>query len=127
MSECKRCDTELVKDKDRGCLYCPLCHPPQKKSVPTEELEKNYIDVKPSEMRRTEIIKIIKEVVPDLIRDELENWIKPVTTKAEPIIVDNPNWKSEAKELNIALTKTTGGARKKADVILDVEKKKASL
>lgn len=128
MSQCKRCSTELVKDKDRDCFYCPLCHPPQKASVPMEELEKNYIDVVPSEKRKEEIIKIIKDVVPSMIREELENWMKPtVTTETEPVVEDDPEWRASAKELNIEVyDKENKRPRKKIDVISDIAKKRAS-
>lgn len=136
MIECKRCSTELTKDEDRNCLYCSQCHPLQKKSMPLQEIEKNYVDVKPTEKRTAEIIKIIKNVVPDLIREELENWHikKPVVDKVvvdEPVIEVNPNehkdWKVEAKELNIeTYDKVNNRPRKKIDVLADIQKKKAS-
>ncbi len=127
MSECKRCGTELTKDEDRGCFYCGLCHPIQNKSVPMEQLEKNYIDVKPSEKRVEEIIKIIKNIVPDIIREELENWHMDKPVVDEPIIEDNKNWKADAKELNIEVyDKENKRPRKKVDVIADIEKAKAS-
>ena len=132
MSNCKRCSTELVKDEDRGCSFCPLCHPKSKQALPVQELPKNYIDVKPNEMRKEEIIKIIKNIVPDLIREELENWhIKkplvdePIPTKTEPIVEDNPDWRVEAKRLNIKLyDKENNKPRKKVDVLLDIEKQR---
>ncbi len=148
MSECKRCSTELTKDNDRDCFYCSLCHPPQKKSLPTEELEKNYIDVKPTEKRTAEIIKIIKDIVPDIVIDILEDWYikRPAKGIVETqnivdknVIEDKPivdgnvldkhtNWRSEAKELNIELyDKKNNKPRKKVDVITDIEKKKLSL
>lgn len=134
MSKCKRCSTELVKDKDRDCLYCPLCHPIQKQSVPMEELEKNYIDVKPSDMRKEEIIKIIKGVVPSMIIEELENWHikKPVEEPVveEPVVEEldeNKNWRDEAKELEIeTYDKENSRPRKKVDILIDIEKKKIS-
>ena len=44
--ECKRCTTELKKDEERDCLYCPVCHPPQVEQKPIEEKETRYVDVK---------------------------------------------------------------------------------
>lgn len=129
--DCKRCGTKLTRDEERNCLFCGQCHPLSNKSVPMEELEKNYIDIIPNKKRKEEIIKIIKDIVPDLILQELENWHikKPVET--ETLIKDNPdepvNWKSEAKELNIELyDKKTNRPRKKVDVLLDIEKQKIS-
>lgn len=81
--KCRRCNTELAYDDKRKCHYCPECHPLRNDPPPvTEKLPDRRIDVKPDEKR---VIEIIKEIVPDMIRNELENWYvqKPPITRSE--------------------------------------------
>jgi hypothetical protein len=109
---CKRCKAELVRDKERNCWYCPVCHPdPNPKAPPVEEPKSKLIDVKFTEQQ-------IREIV----RDELENWHihKPPVTRGEIEVAaaqliangeviseikeasENPNdWRRRARELGI--------------------------
>ena len=129
MTHCTHCRSPLDYDEIRNCKVCRTCHPVQKAQPAVVEKEDKRIDVIPDEKR---VKEIIKEIVPDMIREELENWVSPATTEkkmtigegyVEEIILDrHVNWRSEAKELKIPLSQPTGGARKKVDVIKDIEK-----
>ncbi len=121
--ECKRCKKELVKDEERGCMYCPSCHPPQKPQQLEEEKERHYVDVRLTEAR-----------VRELVRDELENWHIPkpkvalpddcMTTDAKTKELEaerdtqqeEADWRQQAKELGIPLFQRT-----KADVLADIK------
>ena len=114
--DCKRCKKELVKDEKRGCMFCPSCHPLQKEQPKEEEKERHYVDIKMTEAR----VRVI-------VRDELENWHiqKPSVTRDEikEVVAPPTDWRQQAKDLGIILTKPTGGARKKIDVLAEIQAK----
>ena len=123
LTHCVTCGAELTIDKKRGCKVCRLCHPePVAAPVPPPKA-KAFLDVKLTEKRVSELIR---EIVPDMIREELENWHvqKPPVTKKE---IKELTWRQEAKVLGIPLHKTTGGGvRKKVDVLADIELRKGA-
>jgi hypothetical protein len=110
----------LTFDKKRQCKVCLACHPPQSATPPPPKEKKKYLDVK---MTEGQVIEIIKDVVPDMIREELENWHiqRPPVTKKEI-----KTWRQEAKEMGVPLNKKTGGMRKKVDVLAEIELKKGA-
>ena len=145
--KCRGCETELIRDEERDCLYCPVCHPPQKKVSPEEKPETKYIDVTMTEARVRALITEHQEAederIREIVQDELIAWTKPVTTEGiEPVVVSpekeilveipeldkHKNWRSEAKELEIELyDKENRKSRLKADVITDIDAKLALL
>lgn len=127
LTNCTHCRAELMYDEKRGCSYCPRCHPLQKEVAPVKEKEKNYVDVKLTEAR---VKELIQELVPAMIRDELENWhirkpTEEITQNAEPVELDkHANWRSEAKELDIPMYDAENRKpRLKVDVIADIDAK----
>ena len=110
---CKRCATVLEQDEKRNCMYCPVCHPANRKVAESVEVEHKYLDNKPTEDR---VIAMIKDIVPGMIRAELENWHNP---KEDTEV----NWRDQARSLGISLNQESGGSRKKADVLADIAAK----
>lgn len=141
--KCKGCDGELVKDKKRGCFRCPTCHPEQPDRVIKKPVKPKLVGVVPDEKR---VREIIKEIVPDMVRDILEDWYiaKPsvtaseAETKVEEVRTDNyveppkavlldpdkviklevTDWRAQAKELGISLFH-----KKKKDVLAEIAEK----
>lgn len=140
LTHCTHCRAELMRDEKRGCSYCPRCHPLQKPAPPVKEKPKNYVDVKLTEAR---VKELIEELVPPMIRDELENWHiqRPPVTKTEietyleqhpetPTVttVDGKPWREQAKELGVPMyDKENKKPRLKVDVIKEIEAKLAEL
>lgn len=142
--KCKGCNGELVKDKKRGCFRCPTCHPEQPDRVIKKPTKPKLVGVVPNEGR---VREIIKEMVPDMVRDILEDWYipkPPVTaseaeTVVEELRADNyveptkavlldpdkvitlevTDWRAKAKEMGISLFH-----KKKKDVLAEIEAKK---
>ena len=119
--KCKICETELT-EMESGCTRCLKCYPITEVSTPQPKKENPKIDVHWTEER-----------IRSIVQDELENWHKTTTVHTEkqdlvltevPIPADM-NWREEAKRLGISLSKETGGARKKVDVLADIESAKA--
>ena len=123
---CKRPLTYLEKSK---CWRCLVCNP-LTKTAPTIEPKKKYVDVKMTEER-----------VREICQDVLENWHiqkPPVTTEelekltgtnnAEvPIKTEPETWRQKAKRMGVKTHNDyTGGARKKVDVLAEMEAKEAS-
>ena len=139
--DCKNCETKLTEMKngegETTCLRCLNCHPLTKYVAPAKK-EDRYVDIPWTDER---VIEVIDRVVPDMIRETLENWHiqKPPVTKDEiekptvpitdellnqvAVIQDTPNWRARAKELGISLSQPTGGARKKVDVLAEIAEK----
>ncbi len=143
--KCRNCEMELTRDKKRNCWVCLECNPPTEVRPEEEKDRSTYIDVPLTPEQERRIRKIV--------RDELENWHirKPPVTKHEaieitgmspdtiiatvsPVLTEKPepflktedaslNWRQRAKELGISLSQPTGGARKKIDVLKDIEDK----
>ena len=119
--KCKMCETELT-EMESGCTRCLKCYPLTGATEPEPKKENPRIDIPWTEER-----------IRKIVQDELENWHKTTTVHSEsgtlkltdvPIPADM-NWREEAKSLNIPLSKETGGARKKVDVLADIEKAKS--
>ncbi len=139
---CRRCNGELAYDEKRNCKFCPICYPPNRKQPAPIKEEKKYLDVKLTEKRAEEIAaKLIKELVPDMIREELENWHIPepsvkrneinelTSTNNAPVEpkVDEETWLQKAKRLSVPTHyevdgSRAGGMRKKADILADIER-----
>lgn len=133
---CRKCNGELTKDEKRNCFYCPVCNPLRVEVPPEEKKEDNLVDVK---MNRPEIVKLIRDMVPELVQEELMNWHvqKPSVTasEAETIVEEvradelaikkvhdvpmlKPDWRAVAKALGINLFH-----KKKADVLAEIAEK----
>lgn len=130
------CKKELTFLEGPKCWRCLACNPLPKVVPVVEEREKHYVDQKWTEEM---IIEIIDKVVPDMIRETLENWhirrpsvtqedVKEITTPPEdPPEVPEKTWRERAKEMGIPLSKQDGpGARKKAEVLADIAKKEVA-
>ncbi len=128
--ECKNCKTELTEMKnDKGdvtCLRCLKCNPVTA-YVPPVDKESKYVD-KPWTDER--VIEVIDRVVPDMIREVLENWHiqKPSAGLAggENVVTElKPDtWRTTAKELGIEVyDKINKKPRLKVDVLKDMEEK----
>ncbi len=124
--ECKNCKTELTEIKnDKGettCLRCLSCHPITA-YVPPVEKEDKYVD-KPWTDER--VIEVIDKVVPDMIREVLENWHiqRPPATVVEIKEKTEPSWRDQAKELGIEVyDKVNKRPRLKIDVLKDILEK----
>lgn len=94
--KCRYCKTDLIRDKERGCLVCPNCSPKQRgKPIPPKE-EKKYLDVKVTEKRVSEIIdeklaeqvEVGEERIREIVRDELEDWHIPKPPVIREEIID---------------------------------------
>ena len=122
LTHCVTCAAELTIDKKRGCKVCRLCHPEPVAAPAPPPKAKAFLDVKLTEKRVSELIR---EIVPDMIREELENWHvqKPPVTKEE---IEKLTWRQEAKSLGISLHQEKGGVRKKVDVLADIELRKGA-
>ncbi len=122
LTHCVTCAAELTIDKKRGCKVCRLCHPEPVAAPTPPPKPKAFLDVKLTEKRVSELIA---EIVPDMIREELENWHvqKPPVTKEE---VKKLTWRQEAKSLGVSLHQEKGGVRKKVDVLADIELRKGA-
>ncbi len=136
---CKRPLTFLEGPK---CWRCLVCNPIPK-DVPKAKQEKKFLDVKMTDNRVREIlgeqIIVSEERIREIVQDELMNWHiqKPPVTKTEieelsepegsttatDISVQPLTWRQQAKELGISLHQSTGGVRKKVDVLADIEAK----
>ena len=148
VTHCSRCrlHSAYLYDEKRKCWYCPVCTPLQKEVAKVKEKERHYVDVRLTEARVKKLIKeTIAEIVPEMIQDGVEKFYIPSTEtdmakKVLDKIIEDPttyghllepeivydkhkNWRSEAKELGIPLAQPTGGARKKVDVLKDIEEK----
>ena len=145
---CKACKTELTsikKDGKHDCYRCLTCKPYPKKAPPAPKPEDRSIDVRLTEARvreivrdeienwclqrppvsRAEIESVINEVintgiVPDTAQSVSHEPIQCVVESNEPIQVQ-VSWREQAKALGIPLAKETGGARKKINVLADIE------
>lgn len=144
-THCRYCGTALTRDEKRNCMVCLVCHPPSAVK-PSPPKKKNLVGVVPDEKR---VREIIKEMVPVLVQDAMEDWYipRPSVTKSEAtdltgtesynekgeitssVVLLDPDkvitlkvkdWRSQAKELGISLFH-----RKKADVLKEIEAKKA--
>lgn len=115
-THCNHCRAELTKDEKRGCMICRVCHPAGDDKPLVPQIKPKLLDV-----------KFTEEQIREIVRDELENWHiqKPPVTKAEAKETDEAlrkiDWRAQAKELGIPLFQ-----RKKADVLAEIAKKKAS-
>jgi len=103
MTHCTYCRSPLSYDEKRNCKICLTCHPPQKEQPALVKEKKEDPDLK---IIKDRIKKVIKEVVPDMIRDELENWHiqKSPIAKGEIEKIDTSlrtDWRQRAKELGI--------------------------
>ncbi len=134
MQECKNCKTELTEMKnDKGevtCLRCLKCNPITA-YVPPVDRESKYVD-KPWTDER--VIEVIDRIVPDMIREVLENWHiqKPSVGLAggENVVTElktelKPDtWRTKAKKLGIELyDKVNSRPRLKTDVLAEIAEK----
>lgn len=133
------CKRELTYLEDTKCWRCLVCKPLPKGTEVLEEVKKEYIDRTVNENTLEARLVEFEEKVREIVRDELENWHiqKPSVTATEiqgltqdVVIKDEvglephiETWRQTAKRLNIPLAKETGGARKKVDVLADIEAK----
>ena len=147
----EKCGTELTEMKNgKGevtCTRCLKCNPMTKYVAPVKK-QRRDVDVPWTDER---VIEVIDRVVPDMIRETLENWhiqkpsvtqddikflnndrvsveVKPDTIDNHPemsrvFVVPTQTWRQQAKGLGISLSQPTGGARKKVDVLKDIEDK----
>ena len=149
------CKRELTYLEESDCWRCLVCNPltapaptekPESKYIDVKMTEKKVREIVKDEMMGS---KFDEGQIRDIVRDELENWHiqKPPVTKTEseltvaklreiakdnppktgnievpvnPELAASPNWRQQAKELGIPLFQ-----RKKADVLADIEAKKA--
>ncbi len=129
---CRRCNGELAYDKKRNCKFCPICYPPNRTQPAPVKEKKKYLDVKMTDER---VIELIKEHVGPIIREELENWHiqKPPVTREEidnstnnadiPVEPKPETWRQKARRMGVKTHNGyTGGARKKVDVLADMER-----
>ena len=139
----EKCGTELT-EMAIGCKRCLKCNPMTKYVAPVKKVRRD-VDLPWTDER---VIEVIDRVVPDMIRETLENWhiqkpsvtvdeVKDITALVPSLDanvinraieshsreVSNKNWRQQAKELGIPLSQPTGGARKKVDVLKDIEDK----
>ena len=145
------CKTQICKKPltwmEKGqCWRCLRCNPIQK-SVPTEVPESKYVDVKPDINKVQEMIDVAisEDRIREIVQDELANWHiqKPLITISEkdeinviekPIFTTTSNdipiepevveetWRQKARRLGVKTHNDhTGGARKKIDVLAEVE------
>jgi len=126
MAKCKNCETELTEMKDGKnefiCFRCLNCHP-LTTYVKPEDKATRYVDIPWTEER---IIEVIDKVVPDMIRDILNAKNDTIDGKPELShveVVPEDNWREQAKKLGIPLSQETGGARKKVDVLKDIQER----
>ncbi len=136
-THCTQCRSELSIDEKRGCKICLTCHPPQTVVQKKEEKDrKHYLDIKLTPEQRNRIVVVIKEIVPAMILDVLENW----HIQKPPVILDanvineaieshtrevaNKSWREQAKSLGIEVyDKENKRPRKKDDVIKEIAEK----
>ena len=135
-----QCKTELVYDDERGCHYCPVCHPPNKQEQPVEEKPANTrIDVPWTDERVIKVVEsileervteIIDKVVPDLIRDTLAAMQKPEIVASPGGGEANVNdtvtetWRETAKRLEVPMYDNEKKCpRTQVDIMADIEAK----
>jgi hypothetical protein len=121
--ECPACKTELT-ELESGCLRCLRCKPlPKENKNPVVKPDNKKVDQPWTEER-----------IRTIVRDELEDWHKATTVHTETgklkltevAVPDKVDWRGEAKKLGIKLTKDTGGAKKKDDVLAEIAGKTKS-
>ena len=124
------------------CLNC-YTHPTETAGQKTEPRKRRDVDRQLSEERVREMINesstkvsvgLNEEEIREIIQDELQNWFiqKPLMTRDEiaetlpTSMIPEQTWRQEAKDLGISLMKEPvgSGARKKEDVLADIEAKK---
>ena len=136
----KKCGTELTEMKnDKGevtCTRCLKCNPMTKYVAPAKK-QRRDVDLPWTDER---VIEVIDRVVPDMIREVLENWHiqKPSVTQDDikemvvpptddDILVDGEkqlSWRQRAKELGIEVyDRENKKPRLKVDVLKDIENK----
>ncbi len=128
--KCTRCKGELTFIEKTKCYRCLTCYPEGQNQPVEKPVKKEDPDIV---ILKKRIRDVIAEVVPDMIREELENWVAPATmtftngNQAEiqiPELDKKKNWRSEAKDLGIEVyDREKKCPRKKVDVVKDIEDK----
>ena len=134
----EKCATELTENfKGTGCKRCLTCNP-ETAYVPPKDRESKYVDIKMTDEKVQELVEeSIDKIVPDMIREVLENWHiqrPPVTaeeiaeaTGGEEVVtkLQKPEtWRQEAKRLGVSVYDTERKCpRKKVDVLKDIKEK----
>ncbi len=130
----QNCKRPLVYLEDSKCWRCLICNPIPKIVVAPKQ-EKKFLDVALTEGRVKEMlgeqIAISEERIREIVQDELMNWqfkAPPVAADEVEVITETTpqatTWRQEAKALGISLHQSTGGVRKKVDVLADIEAKR---
>ncbi len=129
---CTRCSGELTFIEKTKCWRCLSCYPEGQNKPVEKPPKKEDPDVV---IMKKRIRDVIAEVVPDMIREELENWVSPTAATGDSIEVSqdevyipeldkHKNWRSEAKELGIEVyDREKKKLRLKVDVIADIDEK----
>ena len=121
--DCKCCKTELTEmknDKDETtCVRCLKCNPLTLYVPPASKASK-YVDVPWTDER---VIKVIDRVVPDMIREVLENWHiqKPSTVIGMAEVGDSTTEELINLKLQADTLAIPSQGRKKVDVEADIK------
>lgn len=110
---CATCETELLRDENRECLYCPECHPLKPKEVKVAEPEPEIEAVDITEDRVRDIVR------EELAKNELVNSKK--TPEPEKSSRSLPDWQQEALALGIQPF-----GKKKEIILAKIEEKKSA-
>lgn len=142
--KCEKCKNEIKINALKECYWCPICRirgPKVTKEVAFEQngglTEQQVRQICREEIAiqvggKVELGQMHEELTPKAITDGLSDETKEQIAKLEEanklaiqkIIDGKPDWRQQAKDLNIPLSKQDGpGARKKEDVLKDIEDK----
>lgn len=129
--ECKRPLTRLGPPWNCWiCLHCNT-HPATRNKQTAEATEEKKRKLVDETMTEKKVTEIVAKTIKDIVREELANLNipQPPVTRAEinqlpesQSLIAPENWRIRAKRLGVRLTQETGGVRKKADVLADIEK-----
>ena len=115
----EKCQTELT-EMDTGCKRCLTCNPLTKYVAPAKK-QRRDIDLPWTDER---VIEVIDRVVPDMIREVLENFLKqkpPAEIDTTPVRTHGKIWRDQAKELGIEVyDKVNKRPRLKVDVLKEI-------
>lgn len=84
--KCRKCNGELAHIEESDCYRCLACNPIKATPLPAEAKKDMSVDVRLNKPEIDKLVRdIIKEVVPDMIVDALQDWYiqKPSVTAIE--------------------------------------------